>query len=59
MDASKRFDRYLEHRREELGHTGRHAGLQGYYCTGLMLSLARKSVESMAARVDPLHAPCL
>ena len=33
----------------------RHAGLKGY-CTGLMLPLSRKSVEPMAARVDPLHA---
>ena len=40
---------------EGLGHLDRHAGLKGY-CTGLMLPLARKSVEPMAARVDPLHA---
>ena len=33
----------------------RHAGLKGY-CTGLMLPLARKSIEPMAARVDPMHA---
>jgi len=38
-----------------LGHADRHAGLKGY-CTGLMPPLARKSVEPMAARVDPLHA---
>jgi hypothetical protein len=37
------------------GHADRHAGLKGY-CTGLMLPLARKSVEPMAARVDPQHA---
>ncbi|WP_157636485.1 IS701 family transposase, partial [Burkholderia ubonensis] len=35
--------------------TDRRAGLRGY-CAGLMLPLARKSVEPMAARVDPLHA---
>jgi len=55
MDASERFDRYLEHLAEGLGHSDRHAGLRGY-CTGLMLPLSRKSVEPMAARVDPMHA---
>ncbi|WP_157645155.1 IS701 family transposase, partial [Burkholderia ubonensis] len=55
MNASDRFDRYLAHLGGGLGHTDRHAGLRGY-CTGLMLPLARKSVEPMAARVDPLHA---
>lgn len=55
MDAAQRFDLYLEHLAQGLGHADRHAGLRGY-CTGLMLPLARKSVEPMAARVDPLHA---
>lgn len=44
MDASKRFDEYMEHLCAGLGHADRHAGLKGY-CTGLMLPLARKSVE--------------
>lgn len=55
MATSERFDHYLEHLSEGLGHADRHAGLRGY-CTGLMLPLARKSVEPMAARVDPMHA---
>jgi SRSO17 transposase len=55
MGASERFDRYMNHLSEGLGHLDRHAGLKGY-CTGLMLPLARKSVEPMAARVDPMHA---
>jgi SRSO17 transposase len=55
MDAIEQFDRYLDHLAEGLGHADRHSGLRGY-CTGLMLPLARKSVEPMAARVDPLHA---
>ncbi len=55
MGASERFDRYMNHLSAGLGHLDRHAGLKGY-CTGLMLPLARKSVEPMAARVDPLHA---
>jgi SRSO17 transposase len=55
MNASQRFEEYMEHLAAGLGHVDRHAGLKGY-CTGLMLPLSRKSVEPMAARVDPLHA---
>lgn len=55
MSTGERFERYLEHLAMGLGHADRHAGLKGY-CTGLMLPLSRKSVEPMAARVDPLHA---
>jgi SRSO17 transposase len=55
MNVSQRFERYMEHLAGGLGHMDRHAGLKGY-CTGLMLPLSRKSVEPMAARVDPLHA---
>ena len=49
MSASQRFDRYMEHLADGLGHSDRNAGLKGY-CTGLMLPLSRKSVEPMAAR---------
>lgn len=55
MDTVKEFNSYMEHLSERLGHADRHAGLGGY-CTGLMLPLSRKSVEPIAARVDPLHA---
>ena len=55
MDTFKEFNRYISHLSEGLGHADRRAGLSGY-CTGLMLPLTRKSVEPMAARVDPLHA---
>ena len=55
MDIAKEFDRYMAYLMQGLGHADRHAGLTGY-CTGLMLPLSRKSVEPMAARVDPLHA---
>ena len=55
MDITKEFNRYMAHLSDGLGHADRHAGLSGY-CTGLMLPLSRKSVEPMAARVDPLHA---
>lgn len=30
MNAAKRFDLYLEHLSEGLGHADRHAGLRGY-----------------------------
>ena len=55
MDIGKEFNRYMTHLMQGLGHADRHSGLVGY-CTGLMLPLSRKSVEPMAARVDPLHA---
>jgi SRSO17 transposase len=55
MSAAERFEQYMEHLAAGLGHADRHAGLRGY-CTGLMLPLERKSVEPMAASVDPLHA---
>jgi SRSO17 transposase len=54
MEAFKEFERYIAHLSEGLGHADRHAGLKGY-CTGLMLPLSRKSVEPMAANLDPLH----
>jgi SRSO17 transposase len=55
MDLSKEFEQFMAHLAQGLGHADRHAGLSGY-CTGLMLPLSRKSVEPMAARLDPLHA---
>ena len=55
MGISEEFNRYVAHLCQGLGHADRHAGLSGY-CTGLMLPLSRKSIEPMAARVDPLHA---
>ena len=55
MGTAERFDEYMDHLAQGLGHADRRPGLHGY-CTGLMLPLARKSVEPMAARVDPMHA---
>jgi len=48
------FEHYLEHLCEVLGHVDRSAGLKDY-CRGLMLPIARKSVEPLAACSDPLH----
>ena len=53
IEALQEFERYMAHLSEGLGHADRHAGLRGY-CTGLMSPLSRKSVEPMAAHVDPL-----
>jgi SRSO17 transposase len=55
MNAAERFDSDLEHLGAGLGHADRHAGRRGC-CTGRMRPLSRKSVEPMAARVDPMHA---
>ena len=55
MSASDRFEECMSHLAMGLGHLDRHAGLRGY-CMGLMMPISRKSVEPMAARVDPLHA---
>ena len=55
MSAAERFEQYMEHLAAGLGHADRHSGLRGY-CTGLLLPLERKSVEPMAASIDPLHA---
>jgi len=60
MDLSREFEQFMAHLAKGLGHADRHAGLIGY-CTGLMLPLPlplplpRKSVEPMAARLNPLH----
>ena len=55
MGIAKEFEDYMAYLMQGLGHADRHSGLTGY-CTGLMLPLSRKSVERIAARVDPLHA---
>ena len=55
MAAAQRFDEYLEHLSAGLGHADRRSGLRGY-CTGLMQPLARKSVEPMAAHLEPMRA---
>lgn len=55
MAKRSRFDTYLDRLSLALGHADRVAGLRGY-CTGLMLPLERKSVEPMAAGIDPRHA---
>jgi SRSO17 transposase len=48
------LESYLDWLKVALGHADREAGLKGY-CRGLMLPLERKSVEPIAAQLDPRH----
>lgn len=54
MGIDEELERYLERLASVLGHADRRAGLMDY-CRGLMLPIKRKSVEPLAAHVDPLH----
>jgi SRSO17 transposase len=51
-----RFQAYLSALSEVIGHADRIDPLRRY-CTGLLLPGERKSVEPMAAKLDPLHVP--
>jgi SRSO17 transposase len=50
--VEERFERYVEQLTEVVGHADRAEPLRAY-TTGLMLPGERKSVEPMAARIDP------
>jgi len=51
-----RFGEYLERLGRAVGHADRREPLRAYV-TGLLLPGERKSVEPMAARIDPRHVP--
>jgi SRSO17 transposase len=51
---ARRFHAYVERLTTALGHQDRHGPLRAYV-TGLCLPGDRKSIEPMAARVDPRH----
>src|SRR5438552_17448243 len=51
---TQRFDAYVERLATALGHRDRHDPVRAYV-TGLCLPGDRKSIEPMAARVDPRH----
>ncbi len=53
---AQRFQAYVEQLAGALGHRDRHEPLRAYV-TGLCLPGERKSIEPMAARVDPRHVP--
>src|SRR5260370_29465648 len=54
--SESRFAAYVEAITSALGHADRAAPFQSY-CTGLLLPGDRKSVEPMAARVQPGRVP--
>jgi SRSO17 transposase len=51
---AKRFDAYMERMSRAVGHADRREPLRAYL-SGLLLPGERKSVEPMAAKLDPLH----
>src|SRR2546428_11283624 len=51
---AQRFHAYVERLSTALGHRDRHGPVRAYV-TGLCLPGERKSIEPMAARVDPRH----
>ena len=54
--SEARFQAYISTLCEVIGHADRIDPLRSY-CTGLLLPGERKSIEPMAARLDPLHVP--
>lgn len=54
MDDLADLDEYLEHLCAVLGHADHGNSLKDY-CRGLMLPIARKSVEPLATYIDPMH----
>ena len=58
MELKEEFGRYLGQISESLGRAERKAGLREY-CRALMLPLKRKSIEPLAAAIDPYHVPSL
>jgi SRSO17 transposase len=58
MELSEEFARYLGYISASLGRAERKTGLHEY-CRALMLPLKRKSIEPLAAAIDPYHVPAL
>lgn len=48
------FDRYMGALCDRLGHADRREGFT-QYTRGLMLPIERKSIEPLAAHIDPRH----
>ena len=55
--GEERFEEYLPRLGEAVGHADRQEPLRAYV-TGLLLPGERKSVEPMAAKIDPRHVQC-
>jgi SRSO17 transposase len=58
MELTGQFERYLQHVGEGLERSDRKQALRDY-CSALMLPLKRKSVEPLAAAIDPLQVPSM
>jgi SRSO17 transposase len=58
VELSEEFARYLGYISASLGRAERKTGLHEY-CRALMLPLKRKSIEPLAAAIDPYHVPAL
>src|ERR671939_1194872 len=56
LTGETRLAAYLDAIVGGLGHVRRAASVRAY-CTGLLLPGERKSIEPMAARLDPAHVP--
>lgn len=56
MARLSQLEKYMEYVCEALGHADRHAGFADYG-RALMLPIERKSVEPLAAHMDPWNAP--
>ncbi|BDU76763.1 IS701 family transposase [Mesoterricola sediminis] len=54
IESRARFDAYADQLVKAVGHADRRAPLT-LYCQGLILPGDRKSIEPMAARLDPAH----
>lgn len=54
MGDLAKFERYMSHLCGQLGHADRRAGFIEY-SRGLMLPIERKSIEPLAAHIDPWH----
>jgi SRSO17 transposase len=54
VSSDSRFDQYIKRLNDAIGHADREKPLRAYL-TGLLLQGDRKSVEPMAARIDPQH----
>ena len=52
--SEQRFEEFITSLESSIGHADRKEPLRAY-CTGLLLPGERKSVEPMAARIDPAH----
>ncbi len=56
MEKWSEWEKYLDLLCEVVGHKERHNSLRDY-CSALVLPIERKSVERLAAYIDPMKVP--